>query len=66
MIGTSMSSEISPAPTDEEAVAIASAIEALGPKPVIAAGSASPRRTSWRFSGRWWSPPIVFRRSRPF
>jgi len=66
VIGTSMSSEISPAPTDEEAVAIASAIEALWPKPVAMADKSSTRRTSWRFSGRWWSPPIVFRRSRPF
>ncbi len=61
-----MPSEIRPTPTDEEAVAIAAAVEALWPKPVVAAESTTSRRTSWRFSGRWWSPPIVFRRSRPF
>lgn len=61
-----MSSEIRPTPTDEEAVAIAAAIEAAWPKAVVVDESTTPRRTSWRFSGRWWSPPIVFRRSRPF
>ena len=62
-----MSSQISPAPTDEEAVAIAAAIEALWPRPVVAiADDSSGRRSSWRFSGRWWSPPVVSRRARPW
>jgi hypothetical protein len=61
-----VSAEITPAPTDEEAVAIAAAIEALWPKPILTVETTSSRRTSWRFSGRWWSPPIVFRRGRPF
>lgn len=61
-----MSTEITPTPTDEEAVAIAAAVEALWPKPVVMVEESKTRRTSWRFSGRWWSPPIVFRRGRPF
>lgn len=62
-----MSTEISPAPTDEEAVAIVAAVEALWPKPVIAADAENPLRTpTWRFSGRWWAKPLPARRDRPF
>ncbi len=47
---------ITPTPTDEEAVAITAATEALWPKPVVFVGGEerSPSR-AWRFSGRWWS-----------
>ena len=56
--------EITPTPTDEEAAAIAAAIEATRPRVVIAAAeSAEPPR--WRFAGRWWSKPIPTRRERP-
>lgn len=66
-MGTDVSTEIRPVPSDEEAVAIAAAVEALWPRAVVIdVDGASSRRTSWRFSGRWWSPPIVFRRGRPF
>ncbi|MFZ9397094.1 MAG: hypothetical protein ACO28Q_00820 [Ilumatobacteraceae bacterium] len=62
-----MTDRISPTPTDEEAVAIAAAIEALWPRPLVAmADEGSARRSSWRFSGRWWSPPVVSRRARPW
>lgn len=62
-----MSTEISPAPTDEEAVAIVAAVEALWPKPLIAADAENPLRTpTWRFSGRWWAKPLPARRDRPF
>ena len=62
-----MSTEISPAPTDEEAVAIVAAVEALWPKPVIAAADQNPLRSpAWRFSGRWWAKPLPARRDRPF
>jgi len=62
-----VNTEISPAPTDEEAVAIVAAVEALWPKPVIAAEAENPLRTpSWRFSGRWWAKPLPARRDRPF
>ena len=58
---------ITPTPTDEEAVAIAAATEALWPRPVVLVGGEE-RSTSraWRFSGRWWSRPLPQRRDRPF
>ena len=57
--------EIAPAATEEEAAAIAAAVEALWPKPV-AAGVPEPRPGVWKFSGRWWSQPIPLRRARPW
>jgi hypothetical protein len=55
--------DVSPVPTDEEAVAIAAAIEMAWPRAVAAAPLAeSPR---WRFAGRWWTKPIPSRRDRP-
>lgn len=55
--------EITPTPSDEEAAAIVAAIEAVWPRPVVAATrEESPR---WRFSGRWWTKPIPARRDRP-
>ena len=59
-------SEISPTPTDAEVVAIMAGVEALWPKPLVVADTAPPRRTSWRFSGRWWARPVPARRDRPF
>jgi hypothetical protein len=59
-------SDISPAPTDEEVVAIMAGVEALWPKPAIVVDTARSRSTSWRFSGRWWSRPVPARRDRPF
>jgi hypothetical protein len=62
-----VSAEISPAATDDEVAAIMAAMEALWPKPVVLVGSAeSPRRPTWRFSGRWWSLPLPMRRDRPY
>lgn len=62
-----MSTEISPAPTEAEAVAIVAAVEALWPRPVLAAELQNPLRSpTWRFSGRWWAKPISVRRDRPF
>ena len=58
--------QISPTPTDEEAAAVVAAIEALWPRPVIAADETSRRAGPWRFSGRWWSRPIAARRDRPW
>jgi hypothetical protein len=57
---------ISPAPTDEEAAAIAAAVTMMWPQPVVL--SASDNKTanvSWRFSGRWWASNHISRRSRP-
>ena len=44
---------IEPTPTEEEAVAMAAAIEMMWPRPSAgeAVVDAPPR---WRFSGRWW------------
>lgn len=56
--------QIQPAPTDEEAVAIAAAVEVAWPR----VGSQTPndRPNRWRFSGRWWSQPVPMRRNRPW
>ena len=61
-----MSAEISPAPTDEEAVAITAALHALWPRPIIVADEVRARNTAWKFSGRWWSVPLPMRRDRPY
>lgn len=59
--------EISPAPTEEEAVAVMAAMEALWPRPVMLVTAEQQRRAAaWRFSGRWWSRPVTARRDRPF
>ena len=48
-------------------MAIVAAVEALWPKPVVAAEHDNPLRVpTWRFSGRWWAKPISARRDRPF
>ena len=60
-----MSAEITPAPSEEEAVAIMAAYEALWPRPVVLVDEETARDTSWRFSGRWWAKPVATRRSRP-
>ncbi len=56
--------EIIPAPTDEEAAAIAAAVEVAWPRPATDEGRGRPNR--WRFSGRWWAQPIPLRRARPW
>ena len=58
--------DISPAATDEEAAAIAAAVEALWPRPMITADGADRQPNVWKFSGRWWSQPIPLRRARPW
>ena len=56
--------DVRPTPTDEEAVAIAAAVEVLWPRPVVLDTPAGP--PAWRFSGRWWRKPIAARRERPW
>jgi hypothetical protein len=57
--------DISPVPTDDEAAAIAAAIEVSWPRAVVDPGAAdTPPR--WRFAGRWWTKPIPVRRDRPW
>ncbi len=55
---------IRPDPTDEEAVAIMAAYDALWPRPVVA--DEVPAANPWRFSGRSWARPLTARRDRPW
>lgn len=57
---------IAPVPNEEEAAAIAAAIEVLWPRASNANDGAARRGSVWRFSGRWWSQPIPLRRARPW
>jgi hypothetical protein len=57
---------ITPAATQEEAAAIAAALEALWPRPAGADTGSDRRPGAWKFSGRWWSQPIPLRRARPW
>ena len=61
-----MDSNIEPAPTEEEAVAIMAAVEVLWPRPMVVEEAADERDTSWRFSGRWWARPVPVVRQRPW
>ena len=58
--------DVQPAATEQEAAAIAVAVEALWPKPVPAGPAGDPAPGVWNFSGRWWSQPIPLRRARPW
>ena len=57
---------ISPAPTDEEAVAITAAVHAMWPVPMVVPPEERARETAWKFSGRWWNRPLPSRRERPY
>ena len=61
-----MHGEITTVPTEEEAVAIAAAVQASWPVPVIVEDEIGTRDTAWKFSGRWWNRPLPSRRDRPF
>ena len=65
-MSVSLNGGISPAPSDEEAVAIAAAMHALWPRPTIVSDEVRARNTAWKFSGRWWTVPLPMRRDRPF
>jgi hypothetical protein len=54
---------VTPTPTDDEAAAIAVAVEQLWPRP---AADGPRRQSAWKFSGRWWTQPIPLRRARPW
>ena len=51
-------------PSPEELAAIVAAVEVAWPRPVVHE-STGPETPRWRFSGRWWTKPIVERRERP-
>jgi hypothetical protein len=57
---------ISPAATEEEAVAIMAAVEALWPRPMAVAPVDQERTLAWRFSGRWWQRDRFAHASRPW
>jgi len=57
---------ITPVPTDEEAVAIVAAVHALWPTPIVVSDEQRVRETTWKFSGRWWNRPTASRRDRPY
>ena len=61
-----MSVEIRPAPSPEEAAAVVAALEALWPKPVLAAADEPERTLAWRFSGRWWQRDRFAHADRPW
>ena len=61
MTDVSMSlSTVLPNPSDDELVAIVSALELLWPRPVavVASSPATKPSAAWRFSGRWWSDRV--------
>ena len=58
--------QVTPAPTEEEAVAIMAAMQVLWPRPVMVVEEVRRREATWRFSGRWWAKPWPARRARPF
>jgi hypothetical protein len=60
------SSEISPAPTDEEAAAIMAAVEVLWPRAVAVETQAANGSIAWRFSGRWWQRDRFSHADRPW
>ena len=45
--------DVRPSPTDEEAAALAAALELLWPAQASVEEDAVPSK--WRFSGRWWN-----------
>ncbi|HMS47766.1 MAG: hypothetical protein WAX12_14075 [Candidatus Microthrix subdominans] len=55
---------ITPAPADDEVVAIVAAIQVAYPRSVGADERITAPR--WRFSGRWWTKPAPLRRRRPW
>ncbi|HET6810053.1 MAG TPA: hypothetical protein VFH50_03495 [Acidimicrobiales bacterium] len=53
-------------PSEEEMAAITAVVEAAWPRPRPAGQDDETPPTAWRFSGRWWSRPLVARRERPW
>jgi hypothetical protein len=57
---------VSPMPTDEEAAAIAAAIEVCWPRAAATPALVTDPVPRWRFAGRWWTKPVPVRRERPW
>ncbi len=56
---------VNPVPTDEEAVAIAAAVQMLWPQAGPVHDTPEVATNRWRFSGRWWAGPTARSRQRP-
>jgi hypothetical protein len=50
--------------THEEVAAAMAALEVVWPRAVRGVDPEEPTR--WRFSGRWWTKPVLLRRERPW
>jgi hypothetical protein len=57
---------INRAPTDEEAAAIAAALEALWPRRIAVTQPERAPTLAWRFSGRWWQRDRMAAPDRPW
>jgi hypothetical protein len=66
IVGGVAGMSISPIPTDEEAAALAAALELLWPRPSLVAQPEPPRTLAWRFSGRWWQRDRIAASDRPW
>lgn len=53
-------------PSDDEAVAIMAAVEALWPRHAALVQHDERRVLAWRFSGRWWQRDRFARADRPW
>ncbi|HZB40776.1 MAG TPA: hypothetical protein VE487_07415 [Ilumatobacter sp.] len=59
-------SSIRPAPTHEEAAAIAAALEAMWPRQNSVVQPQYSQTMAWRFSGRWWQRDRMAAADRPW
>ncbi len=51
---------------DPEVVAlVATAVDAVWPRPAAVGGAPDATHDAWRFSGRWWHRPTPVGRARP-
>jgi hypothetical protein len=62
---TAVVASVVPTPTEEEAAAIAAAVDLLWPGATDDDPTRRPQ-SAWKFSGRWWTQPIPLRRARPW
>jgi hypothetical protein len=66
IVGGVAGMSISPTPTDDEAAAMAAALELLWPRPAVIAQPERPQTLAWRFSGRWWQRDRMAPPDRPW
>ena len=56
---------VRPEPEPAVLAAIVAAVQEAWPRPRPAARDDGRHRSSWRFSGRWWTEPAAVGRQRP-